>query len=260
MSTEPVILEKSQRIATLTFNRPDVHNAMNVEMADGLDRALTDIEKDREIRAIILTGAGERSFMSGADINEMLKRTPLTAVESSIYRQGLFDRLAGLPIPSIAALNGYTFGIGSELALACTFRIASAKAKLGQLEINIGIIPGAGGTQRLLRLIGKSRAAELILSGRVIGAEEALALGMVNKVVPPEGLMDECLRWAGDFAQKSPVAMKYALQAINQGAEVDLARGLKIESYCIGICFSSQDAKEGVRAFLEKRKPNYSGE
>ncbi|MFH2125688.1 MAG: enoyl-CoA hydratase-related protein [Pseudomonadota bacterium] len=260
MSTEPVILEKSQRIVTLIFNRPDVHNAMNVEMADGLDRALTDIEKDREIRALILTGAGDRSFMSGADINEMLKRTPLTAVESSIYRQGLFDRLAGLPIPSIAALNGYTFGIGSELALACTFRIASAKAKLGQLEINIGIIPGAGGTQRLLRLIGKSKASELILSGRVIGADEALALGVVNKVVPPEELMDECLRWAGDFAQKSPVAMKYALQAINQGAEVDLARGLKIESYCIGVCFSSQDAKEGVRAFLEKRKPNYSGD
>ena len=260
MSSEPVILEKSQRIATLTFNRPTVHNAMNMDMAAGLERALDDLEADRDVRALILTGAGDRSFVSGADINEMLKRTPLTAVESSIYRQGLLDRLAGLPIPSIAALNGYTFGIGSEIALACTFRIAADKAKLGQLEINIGIIPGAGGTQRLLRLIGKSRAAELVLSGRVIGAGEALALGLVNKVVPGEELMDECRRWGEDFAQKSPVAMKYALQAINQGAEVDLARGLKIESFCIGICFSSQDAKEGVRAFLEKRKPEYTGE
>ena len=260
MSPEPVILEKSQRIATLTFNRPEVHNAMNVDMAAGLERALDDLEADREVRALILTGAGERSFVSGADINEMRKRTPLTAVESSIYRQGLFDRLEGLPFPSIAALNGYTFGIGSEIALACTFRIASAKAKLGQLEINIGIIPGAGGTQRLLRLIGKSKAAELILSGRIINADEALSLGMVNKVVPPEDLLDECRQWAEGFTEKSPVAMKYALQALNQGAEVDLARGLKIESYCIGVCFSSQDAKEGVKAFLEKRKPNYSGE
>lgn len=259
MSQGKIILEKSQGIATLTFHRPEVHNAFNMQMAEGFDKALTEIEGDADIRSLILTGAGEKSFISGADINEMRTRTTLTAVESSVYKQSLLDRLEQLPIPSIAALNGYTFGIGCEVALACTFRIASEKAKLGQLEINIGIIPGAGGSQRLPRLIGKSAATELILSGRVIDAAEALALGLVNKVAPAGELMDLCRQWGETFAQKSPVAVKYALQAINQGYEMDLARGLKMESYCIGVCFASQDSKEGVAAFLEKRKPQYKG-
>jgi enoyl-CoA hydratase/carnithine racemase len=159
----------------------------------------------------------------------------------------------------MAAVNGYAFGVGCEIALACTLRVASEKAKMGQLEINLGIIPGAGGTQRLPRLVGRARAAELILMGKIIDAEEAYRIGLVNRVVPAERLMDVCREWAETLCEKSPIAMKYALRAINEGLEVDLATGLKIEALCLGACFASQDSKEGLNAFLEKRKPKYEG-
>lgn len=257
MTGNEIILQKDGRIAILTFNRPDVRNALNSAMVEGVEKALDEVENDSQIRGLILTGAGEKSFLSGSDIKELSQRTPLTGIEISLKRQELLNRIERLHIPSIAAINGYALGVGCEIALACTLRVASQKASFGQLEINLGIIPGAGGTQRLPRLIGKARAAELILSGRIIDADEAYCMGLVNKVVPPEDLMDQCRQMVGTFAEKSPIAMKYALRAINHGAEVDLATGLKIESLCLGACFASGDSKEGLRAFLEKRKPRY---
>lgn len=259
MTGNEIILEKGKKIAMLTFNRPDVRNALNSAMVEGVEQALDEVQNDSQIRGLILTGAGEKSFVSGSDIQELSQRTPLTGIEISLKRQNLLNRIEALPIPSIAAINGYAFGVGCEIALACTLRIASQTASFGQLEVNLGIIPGAGGTQRLPRLIGKARAAELILSGRIIDAEEAYRIGLVNKVVPATNLMDECRQMAESFAEKSPVAVKYALRAINQGSEVDLAAGLKIESLCLGACFASADSKEGLSAFLEKRKPRYKG-
>jgi len=259
MSDKEIIFERKERAAVLTFNRPEVHNAFNQAMTDELAKTLDEIEKDEDLRCLILTGAGEKSFVSGSDIKELSRRTPLTGIENSLKRQGLLNRIERLPIPSIAAINGYAFGIGCEIALACTFRIASEKARLGQLEINLGVIPGAGGTQRLPRLIGKARAAELILTGKIIKPEEAYLIGLVNKVVPPEKLMAACLAWAENFSEKSPVALKFALRAINQGMEVDLDAGLKIEGLCLGACFASEDSKEGLNAFLEKRAPVFKG-
>ena len=260
MSGNEIIFKKEKNIATITFNRPEVHNALNVPMVEGLENALDKIESNREIRVLILTGAGGKSFISGSDIKELSKRTPLTGIETSIKRQGLLNRIEGMHIPSIAAINGYAFGVGCEIALACTMRLLSQKARMGQLEINLGIIPGAGGTQRLPRLIGKARAAELILTGKIIDAEAAYRIGLVNKVTPPGKLMDECFQLAETLSEKSPIAVKYALRAINQGIEVDLASGLKIESLCLGACFASKDSKEGLNAFLEKRSPKYEGQ
>jgi enoyl-CoA hydratase/carnithine racemase len=259
MSSNAIILEKIDGTATLFFNRPEVHNALNNDMVERLERAIKDISNDKKIKALILTGSGEKSFVSGSDIKELRKRNPLSGIENSLRRQGLLNRIEALNIPSIAAINGYAFGVGCEIALACTFRVASKKAKLGQLEINLGIIPGAGGTQRLPRLIGKATAAELILTGKVVDAEEAYRIGLVNKMVSPEKLMDESNELAGILSEKSPVAMKYALRAMREGIEVDLAAGLRIEGLCLGACFASKDSEEGLSAFLEKRKPKYEG-
>ena len=259
MTREELILKREKGIATITFNRPEVHNALNSAMVAGLEKALDVIEEDKDVKCLILTGAGKKSFLSGSDIKELSERTPLSGIETSMKRQGLLNRIDSLDIPSIAAINGYAFGIGCEIALACTFRLASEKAKMGQLEINLGIIPGAGGTQRLPRLIGKSKAAELILMGKIINAQEAYRIGLVNRIVPPDDLMDECHKWATILSEKSPVAVEYALRAINQGIDVDLNTGLRIESLCLGACFSSKDSKEGLSAFLEKRKPKFTG-
>lgn len=259
MTGMEIILEKENSLAIVTFNRPEVRNALNGAMAEGLEKALNEVESDTRIRCLILTGAGEKSFLSGSDIRELSQRTPLTGIDISLKRQSLFSRIEGLNIPSIAAVNGYALGVGCEAALSCTLRVASQSASLGQPEINLGIIPGAGGTQRLPRLIGKARAAELILTGRIINAEEAYRIGLVNKVVPLDSLMDECRQMAQILSSKSPVAMKYALRAINQGMEAELGTGLKIESLCMGACFASNDSKEGLTAFLEKRKPRFEG-
>jgi len=259
MPDDEIILKKDNGIAIITFNRPAVHNALNNAMAEGLGKALSEIKQDGETRALILTGAGEKAFLAGSDIEELSGRTPLTGIASSVNRQGLFNAIGELGIPSIAAINGYAFGGGCEIAMACTFRFASEKAKMGQLEINLGIIPGAGGTQRLPRLIGKSRAAELILTGKIINADEAYNIGLINRVMPPDKLMDECLQLAKTISEKSPVAVKYALRAINEGVEVDIAAGLRLESLCIGACYASEDGKEGLRAFVEKRKPKFVG-
>ena len=259
MTGNEIVFRKEKGVATVTFNRPEVHNALNSNMAEGLGEALDEIEGDSDIRVLILTGAGEKAFLSGSDIKELSRRTPLTGIEASVLRQGLLNRIESFHIPSIAAINGYAFGVGCEIALACTMRIASENTRMGQLEINLGIIPGGGGTQRLPRLIGKALATELILTGKIINAEEAYRIGLVNKVVPRDKLTDECLQLSETLSEKSPVAVKYALRAINQGLEVDMATGLKIEGLCLGACFASKDSKEGLNAFLEKRKPRYEG-
>jgi enoyl-CoA hydratase len=259
MSGKEIIFEKAGAVATIIFNRPEVHNALNSAMVDGLERALNTVQADQSIRCVILTGAGEKSFLSGSDISELSKRTPLTGIDISLKRQALFSRLEGLPIPSIAAINGYALGVGCEIAIACTLRLASERAKFGQPEINLGIIPGGGGTQRLPRLVGKARALELVLTGKIIDASEAYRIGLVNKVVAPDKLIDECLDWAMTISEKSPIAMKYALRAINEGMEVNLTAGQTIEGLCIGACFASEDSKEGLNAFLEKRKAHFKG-
>jgi len=259
MPGKEIILKRANGIATVTFNRPEVHNALNNAMADGLEKVLNEIEEDESIRCLIITGAGEKSFLSGSDITELSKRTVLTGIDTSNKRQTLLNRIETLHVPSIAAINGYAFGVGCEIALACTMRLASEKARFGQLEINLGIIPGAGGTQRLPRLVGKARAAELILTGKIVTAEDAVRMGLVNHVVSPETLIDECRKLAKIIAEKSPVAIKYALRAINEGTEVDLASGLKLEGLYLGACFASEDSKEGLTAFLEKRPPDFHG-
>lgn len=260
MVGKEILMEmKGDDVAVITFNRPEAQNALNHAMVEKLEEAWDEVAGNEKIRALILTGAGENSFLAGSDIAELSKRTPLSAIENSMKRQGLLDRLANLGIATIAAVNGYAFGFGCEIALACTLRLASAKAKFGQLEINLGIIPGAGGTQRLPRLIGRSRAAELILTGRMIDAAEACQIGLINKMVPPEALMDESIKLAQTIAEKSAVAVRYALMAINGGLATDEKTGLRLESFCLGACFASQDSKEGLAAFLEKRKPKFCG-
>ncbi len=259
MPGKEIIFEQHDAIATITFNRPEVHNAFNVPMMEHLEKAVDTIDNDASIRAVILTGAGEKSFVSGSDIKELSERNTLNGIESSLRRQALLNRIEGLSVPTFAAINGYAFGMGCEIAMAATFRVASNTAKLGQLEINLGIIPGAGGTQRLSRLVGKAKAAELILFGKVIAAEYALSIGLLHHVVAQDKLMEECRQWAKTICEKSSVAVKYALRALNQGFEVDLATGLKIEGLCVGACYSSEDSKEGLNAFLEKREAKYKG-
>lgn len=259
MNSPELQFEKRDGIAYITFNRPEVHNALNNAMVEGLEKALADIEADRSVRVVILTGEGEKSFLAGSDIKEISKRTPLEGVENSRRRQGALTRLERLPVPSIAAINGHAFGVGCEIAMSCTLRVASARAKFGQLEINLGIVPGAGGTQRLPRLIGKGKALELILTGKIIDAEEALSIGLVNAVAAPDDLMEKCLELAGTLKEKSTVALKYALRAVNEGLDTDIDTGFKLEGLCLAACLSSDDSKEGLAAFIEKRKPRFRG-
>ncbi|MDD3472883.1 MAG: enoyl-CoA hydratase-related protein [Syntrophaceae bacterium] len=259
MTGNEIITEKVNNITVLRFNRPLLHNALNTAMLKQLKKALDKVEKDPEVRALIFTGSGNKSFISGSDIRELRGRNQSSAVEASVERQAVLNRIENLQLPSIAAINGYALGFGCELAIACALRIASEKASLGQIEINLGIIPGAGATQRLPRLIGKAKAFELILMGKIISAEEALGIGLINKVVPHDSLMEESLQWAASLAEKSPVAMRNALTAINQGMETDLSTGLEIESHCVGNCFASPDSQEGLQAFIEKRKPKFGG-
>jgi len=260
MTNDEVLFEADGAIATVTFNRPEAHNAFNFAMEEGLGQAIGIVEKNSGIRVLIITGAGTKSFVSGSDIKELSKRTTLSGIEVAARRQMLLNRIAGLPIPVIAAINGYAFGIGCEIAMACTFRLAAAQARLGQLEINLGIIPGAGGTQRLSRLVGIAKAFEIILKGEIIDAQEACKIGVVNKVIPSDLLLTECQQWAEILCEKSPIAIKFAIRAILGGADLDLSAGLEHERMCLGACFASTDSKEGLNAFIEKRKPIFTGQ
>ena len=256
---EPLLFEVKEKVGYLIFNRPKVHNAMNFEMATALNQVINRIESRYECRALIFRGCGEKSFMSGSDIDELKMRTVQTGLETSQLRKDIFLRIERLAIPTIAAVNGYALGIGCELALVCTVRIASENARFGFPEINLGIIPGAGGTQRLPRIIGKSKAAELILTGKIIDALEAMRIGLVNHVVPLKELDGQCTRLANELISKPPIALKLALQALNISTESEIGTGSIIETLSLGICFFNEDSKEGLTAFLEKRKPRFRG-
>ncbi len=259
MGYETLIVEKRDRIAIVTINRPKVLNALNATVIEELGRCFSELKDDPEVGAVILTGAGEKAFVAGADISGLVELDPLEGKMFAEKGQAVFNLIENLGKPVIAAINGYALGGGCELAMACTIRIASEKAKLGQPEVNLGIIPGYGGTQRLPRLVGKGIAMELILTGRMVDAQEAYQIGLVNKVVPPEKLMDEAVEMAKTILSKGPLAVKFAMEAVNRGLEVNLEEGLKIEADLFGMCCATEDKVEGTKAFLEKRKPNFKG-
>jgi enoyl-CoA hydratase len=259
MSFQFIIFEKSEGIATITLNRPDALNAWSQQLAHEFLDALKDIAEDETVKAVIITGAGDKAFSAGADIKAMKGMTALKARALSQMGYNICNAIESLGKPVIAAINGYALGGGMEVSMACDFRIASDKAKMGQTEINIGLIPGWGGTQRLTRLVGKARAKELVCTGRIIDADTALQWGIVNKVAPHEELQITARALASELASKAPVAMKVAKSLIEKGADVDLQSALALEREGFGVVASSEDLQEGVSAFLEKRKAAWKG-
>ena len=259
MAYTNILFEVVDGIATLTFNRPKALNALNDQLLDELSAALDEVDADEEIRVLILTGAGEKSFVAGADITELATFNTLQGKLFSRKGQLIISRLQELAIPVIAAVNGFALGGGSEMALACDFIYASENAMFGLPEITLGIIPGFGGTQRLPRLIGLNRAKEMIFTGKLLPAAEAQNIGMVNQVFTQGSLMEETLKIARAIAAKGKVSLRAAKQAINSGLNVDLATGCQIEGDAFAICMASEDGQEGTRAFIEKRKPVFKG-
>ena len=259
MAYENIIYEVKDNIATITFNRPKALNALNGALLDELSQALDEIAADEDIRVLVLTGAGDKSFVAGADITELATFNSLSAKHFAQKGHRIIHKLQQLPIAVIAAVNGFALGGGTEIAIACDFIYASENAKFGQPEINLGVIPGFGGTQRLPRLIGTNMAKELIFTGKMISAGEALRIGLANQVVAPEQLMEEVLKTAGVIATKGKVSLREAKQAVNKGMDVDLATGCAIEIDAFAISFASPDAKEGTSAFVEKRKAEFKG-
>jgi enoyl-CoA hydratase len=256
---ENIRLEIEGPIATLTINRPEKRNAVNNATVEEIDQALDQVEANGDLRVLILTGAGEKAFVAGADIKELDKRDTLLGRSETRRRQEVYTRIEQLEIPSIAAINGWALGTGLELTLVCTLRIASAAARMGQPEVKLGIIPGAGGTYRLPRLIGMGRAMEMILTGEPVNAEEALAMGLVNRVVPPEKLMEEVRALAETIAARPKLAVQYAKEAVLRCVEGSLTEGLAHESYLHALSCGTEDKKEGVASFLEKREPKFTG-
>ncbi len=244
-------------VATLTFHRPEKLNALNQEMLQEISRVLAQVAENREIRSLILAGQG-RAFMAGADIQMFLELDPLSARRFSQTGQEILVRLEDLPIPVIAAVQGYALGGGLEIAMACDIIYAAEGAKFGQPEINLGIIPGFGGTQRLARLAGLGRARELCFTGRHLDAREALALGLVAQVFPAETLLNECQKTAQSLAQKGRTALASLKRVMQRGPDLDLKSALALEGEGFALCFASPDAHEGARAFLEKRPPRFA--
>jgi enoyl-CoA hydratase len=259
MAYDNLLFEVSDKIARITFNRPNVLNALNRKTMDELGDCLKKVRADDDIRVLILTGAGEKAFIAGADINELSQQTPVNGREFTLYGQEIIHRLETLGKPAIAAINGFALGGGCELALACTLRIASRNAKLGQPEVKLGIIPGYGGSQRLPRLCGKGVAQELILTGEMISAEEALRVGLVNRVVESGELLATAEAIAKKIIANAPLAVKYAMEAVERGMEMPQEEGLYLEATLFGLCCATQDMREGTRAFLEKRPPKFEG-
>jgi enoyl-CoA hydratase len=259
MAYDNLLFEVSEKIARITFNRPNVLNALNRKTMDELGDCLKKVRADDDIRVLILTGAGEKAFIAGADINELSQQTPVDGREFTLYGQEIIHRLETLGKPAIAALNGFALGGGCELALACTLRIASRNAKLGQPEVKLGIIPGYGGSQRLPRLCGKGVAHELILTGEMISAEEAWRVGLVNRVLDSSELLATAEAIAKKIIANAPLAVKYAMEAVEHGMEMPQEEGLYLEATLFGLCCATQDMREGTRAFLEKRAPKFEG-
>ncbi len=259
MAYQNIIFEVEDGIATITFNRPQALNALNSGLLNEFSHALDEISANEDIRVLILTGAGDKAFVAGADITQLATFDALQAKNFSQTGHETINKLQALAIPVIAAVNGFALGGGTEVAIACDFIYASENASFGQPEINLGLIPGFGGTQRLPRLIGKNRAKEMIFTGKMISAAEAQEIGLVNKICTREALMDEVVKIAKAIASKGKVSLRAAKQAINAGAEVDLATGGMYEIDAFALCMASEDSKEGTAAFLEKRKPEFKG-
>jgi len=255
MDFNNILCQKVDGVATVTVNRPDKLNALTYETVGELDTCFAALGEDPEVRVVVLTGAGEKAFVAGADIGEMAEMTPSFAEKFAARGQATMDRIEHLGKPVIAAVNGFALGGGCELAMACTFRYASGKAKLGLPETGLGLIPGFGGTQRLPRLVGQGRALEMILLGNMIDAVDAMAIGLVNKVYPAEEFTDSVRIVARNLADKSPLTLRVALKAVNEGMEMSQAGGCRLEAALFGVAGSSEDAREGCRAFVEKRKP-----
>jgi enoyl-CoA hydratase len=257
MAFETIVLEQEGPIGILKLNRPQALNALNSRVILEMISALEQIESGVLPKVVIFTGAGEKAFVAGTDIVEMERLSSFEARGFAALARKAIDKVANLDRPVIAAINGFALGGGCELALACDLRIASEKARLGQPETGLGIIPGSGGTQRLPRLVGPSRAKQLIFTGEMVDAKTALEIGLVDKVVPHELLMEEAKKMAGAIAAKPKIALALAKSAINRGLDMDLQTALGYEIECFAQCFATQDQKEGMRAFSEKRKPNY---
>ena len=259
MTSEHLIVERTDAVAVVTVNRPKVLNALNAATIDALRETFDELSTDASIRAIVLTGAGDRAFIAGADIGELARMTPTAARNLARRGQNLCDRIERTGKPVVAALNGFTLGGGCELAMACTVRVAANTAKIGQPEINLGLIPGYGGTQRLPRLVGRGRALEILLTGEPIDADEAWRIGLVNRVVPARRVMDEARALAAVLAAKAPLAARYILEAVGGGLEVSLSDGCEFEAALFGLAAATDDMGEGTRAFLKKRKPEFKG-
>jgi len=260
MAYENLLVERDGAVLIVTINRPDKLNALNTQTVTELDRAMEAARMDAEVRVIILTGSGEKSFVAGADINELAVQSPVNGREHARSGQAVFDRIERLGKPVIAAINGFALGGGCELAMACTLRIAADTAKLGQPEINLGLIPGYAGSQRLPRLVGRGRALELLLLGAPIPADEAWRIGLVNKVVPGARLMTETRALAQQLAAKAPIAVRYILDAVAGGLEMSFADAQTYEATLFGLIATTDDMREGTRAFLDKRKPTFRGQ
>ena len=254
-----VLYEKKDAIAYVTVNRPKVLNALNTPTWRDMRTAFEDARDDATVRGVILTGAGNKAFIAGADISELAHATAVDAERSSRFGQGVLDLIENLGKPVVAAVNGFALGGGCETAMACTIRIAVDTAKFGQPEVTLGLVPGGGGTQRLPRLVGKGRALHLILSGEMISAQEAYRIGLVNEIVPPADLITRAEAILKKIAANAPIAIKFALEATNKGLETSQSEGLLLEASYFGLCAATEDKKEGTTAFLEKRAPQFHG-
>jgi enoyl-CoA hydratase len=254
-----ILIDRDGGVATITINRPKVLNALDTQTLDELRRAMLAFRRDDGVRAVIVTGSGDKSFIAGADINELSVQTPTGGRDHAMRGQHVLDLIENLGKPVIAAINGYALGGGCELAMACTLRVAAETAKLGQPEINLGIIPGYAGTQRLSRLIGRGRALELLLTGDQISAAEALRLGLVNRVVPAAALMSEARKLAHALATKAPIAARYIIDAVNRGLQMPFPDAQVFEATLFGLVSTTDDMREGTAAFLEKRKAEFKG-
>jgi enoyl-CoA hydratase/carnithine racemase len=254
-----LLYEKKGGLAYVTLNRPKVLNALNQATFTELGAAFEDARDDAAVRGVILTGAGDKAFIAGADISELAHVTAVEAEKSSSYGQAVLNLIENLGKPVVAAINGFALGGGCETAMACTIRVASEKANFGQPEVTLGLVPGGGGTQRLPRLVGKGRALQLILSGEMISAQEAYRIGLVNEVVPAADLIPRAEAILKKISSNAPIAVKYALDAANKGLETSQSEGLSLEASYFGICAGTDDKKEGTSAFLEKRAPQFHG-
>jgi enoyl-CoA hydratase len=260
MSYENILFDKYDGIAKITFNRPKVLNALNRKTIEELRGALLDARDDGNVRVLILTGAGEKAFVAGADIGELSQQTPVNGKEFSLFGQNVFHLLETMGKPSICAINGFALGGGCELALSCSIRIASKNSKLGQPEVKLGILPGYGGSQRLTRLCGKGVAHELCLTGEMITADEALRIGLVNHIFEPAELLPAAEAMAKKIIANGPLAVKFTMEAIERGAEMPLQEGLFLEATLFGVTCSTEDMREGTEAFLEKRPAAFKGQ